>query len=68
MIKKNKFKGGQTSKSEVISKFASGGFSSKYSFFEHVCEETIIRINNNQNKIFVLILLLIRCLRHFKKM
>ena len=68
MIKKNKFKGGQTSKSEVISKFASGGFSSKYSFFEHVCEETIIRINNNQNKIFVMILLLIRCLRHFKKM
>lgn len=67
MIKKHKFKGCQTSKSEVISKFASGGFSSKYSFFEHVCEETIIRINNNQNKIFVIILFLMRCIRHFRK-
>jgi glycosyltransferase involved in cell wall biosynthesis len=67
MIKNYNFKGGQTSKHEIISKFAKGGFSSKYSFFEHVCEETLIRINNKQNKIFVLILFFLRCFRHFQK-
>ncbi len=67
MIKNNNFKGGSTSKYEVISKFAGGGFSSKYSFFEHVCEETLIRINNKQNKIKVLIIFFLRCLRHFNK-
>jgi glycosyltransferase involved in cell wall biosynthesis len=67
MIKNYNFKGGQTSKHEIISKFAKGGFSSKYSFFEHVCEETLIRINNNQNRIVVLILFFLRCLRHFQK-
>ena len=67
MIKSQKYKGGQTSKYDVISKFEGGGFSSKYSFFEHVLEETLIRINNKQNKIFVLILFFLRCLRHFSK-
>ena len=67
MIKSQKYKGGQTSKYDIISKFEGGGFSSKYSFFEHVLEETLIRINNKQNKIFVLILFFLRCLRHFSK-
>ena len=56
LIKKNKFYGVSTKKSEVISVFAPGGFSSKYSFFEHLLEETLIRINNDQNKIVVLII------------
>lgn len=67
MIKKNNFKGGATSKSEVISRFEGGGFSSKYSFFEHVSEETLIRINNKQNKIIVLMIFFLRCLKHFTK-
>ncbi len=67
MIKTNKYNGGQTSEKDVISKFASGGFSSKYSLFEHIIEETLIRINNKQNKIFVLLLFFLRCLRHFSK-
>ena len=67
LIRQNNFIGGQTSKKDVISSFEKGGFSSKYSFFEHVCEETLIRINNKQNKIFVLFLFFLRCLRHFNK-
>ena len=67
LIKKFNYKGNSTRKDEIISIFKSGGFSSKYSFFEHIIEETLIRINNGQNKIFVLIIFFLRCLRHFKK-
>ena len=67
LIKKFNYKGNSTRKDEIISIFKSGGFSSKYSFFEHITEETLIRINNGQNKIFVLIIFFLRCLKHFKK-
>ena len=57
LIRQNNFIGGQTSKKDVISSFEKGGFSSKYSFFEHVCEETLIELaSNKQSKIFVLFL------------
>ena len=67
LIKKNKFYGVSTKKSEVISVFAPGGFSSKYSFFENVVEETLIRINNNQNKLIVLLIFFLRCIKGFNK-
>ncbi len=67
MIKKHNYKGMSTNINEVISIFKSGGFSSKYSFFEHVMEETKIRYNNGQNKLFVIFLLVARCIRHWKK-
>ena len=67
MIKKNKFSGLSTKKEELISIFAPGGFSSKYSFFEHLLEEMLIRINNGQNKILVLIIFFLRCIKGFNK-
>jgi glycosyltransferase involved in cell wall biosynthesis len=67
MIKKNKFSGLSTKKEEIISIFAPGGFSSKYSFFEHLVEEMLIRINNGQNKILVLIIFFLRCIKGFNK-
>ena len=67
LIKKNKYKGMATKKSEIISIFEPGGFSSKLSFFEHVVEETLIRINNKQNKFIVLMIFFLRCFLHFKK-
>lgn len=67
IIKKNKLQGISTKKNEVISIFEPGGFSSKLSFFEHVLEETMIRINNKQNKLIVLLIFFLRCLIHFKK-
>ena len=36
-------------KNEIISKFDTGGISSKISFFERLFEEARIRLNNNQN-------------------
>ena len=67
MIKKNKFNGLSTKKEELISIFVPGGYSSKYSFFEHLLEETLIRINNGQNKILVLIIFFLRCIKGFNK-
>ena len=67
LIKTNKYKGISTKKNELISVFEPGGYSSKLSFFEHVIEETLIRINNKQNKLIVLIIFFLRCLIHFKK-
>lgn len=67
LIKKFKFKGSSTDKNEIISVFKLGGYSSKFSFFEHVVEETLIRINNGQNKVIVLIIFFLRCLKNFRK-
>lgn len=67
LIKKNGHFGISTKKNELISIFEAGGYSSKLSFFEHVSEETLIRINNGQNKIIVLIIFFLRCIYHFKK-
>jgi len=67
MLKKNKFNGLSTKKEELISIFVPGGYSSKYSFFEHLLEETLIRINNGQNKILVLIIFFLRCIKGFNK-
>ena len=67
LIKQHKYLGISTKKDELISTFEAGGYSSKLSFFEHVSEETLIRINNGQNKIIVLIIFFLRCIFHFKK-
>lgn len=67
LIIKHNFLGGPTSQNDVISIFESGGFSSKYSFFEHVIEETLIRINNKQNKIVVLTIFFLRIIKSFSK-
>ena len=67
LIKKHNYKGISTKKKELISIFEPGGYSSKLSFFEHVLEETLIRINNKQNKFIVLLIFFMRCLIHYKK-
>lgn len=52
MIKKG-YVGSVTRKNELIGNVASGGFSSKIPFFEHLIEETKIRIKNKQNLFFI---------------
>ena len=52
----NNFVGGATKKRELIGNVASGGFSSKISFFSHLIEEMRIRFNNKQN-VFLIILI-----------
>ena len=67
LISSKKFRGGFTEKSDVVGEVASGGFSSKLSFFEHLIEETKIRIDNNQNKILIIIIFINALIKNFFK-
>lgn len=49
-------RGDFTKRNELIGIFNKGGFSSKVNFFDHLIEETKIRIHNHQNLIFVAII------------
>ena len=65
MIVRHKLSGGCTKKNEVISKFDTGGISSKISFFERLFEEARIRLNNNQNIFFVFLLIIAHTINKF---
>ncbi len=67
LINSNKFFGSYTDKDEIVGEVASGGFSSKLSFFEHLIEETKIRIDNKQNKIFISIIFINALIKKFFK-
>ena len=67
LIVKNRKKGSITKKNELISTFDLGGYSSKLSLFEHMLEETNIRINNGQNKLIVLMIFILKFFKHFSK-
>ena len=62
-----KLKGAFTSKKDLIGKVAAGGYSSKLSFFDHLIEETKIRINNKQNIILILLIVINSCVKNFFK-
>ena len=67
LIKKFKMKGVATKKTEIFGKFRSGGLSSKIKFIDYLKECNKIRINNDQNIIFVYIIYIIRILKNFNK-
>ena len=54
LILKNKILGSSTNKNDLIGTVASGGYSSKVPFYEHLKEESKIRLNNGQNFILVM--------------
>lgn len=56
LILRHKIDGGFTKKSDLIGIVKSGGYSSKINFFNHIFEETKIRLNNKQNFVFVSII------------
>ena len=66
MIKKG-YIGSVTKKKDLIGNVASGGFSSKISFFEHLIEETKIRLKNKQNFIFIVIIFINAILKRMLK-
>lgn len=64
MIVKEKMVGVATKKNDLVGIFKSGtSYSSKFSYIEHLIEETKIRIDNNQNKLIVFLIYI----RHFFK-
>ncbi len=67
MIVKEKMKGISTKKKEVIGFFKSGSYSSKFTFLEHLFEETQIRLDNNQNRIIILLIFIIHFLKNLHK-
>ncbi len=68
MIIKHKLVGVGTKKKELFGVFQRGGFSSKIKFFDHLVECTRIRLDNNQNKIMVLITIIIKYLFNYKRL
>ena len=68
MIIKEKMRGISTHKNELIGIFKSGSsYSSKFTFTEHLFEETKIRKVNGQNKIMILVVFLNHFLKNIKK-
>ena len=68
MIVKEKMKGIGTKKNELFGIFRRGGFSSKVKFIDHFFEEIKIRLNNKQNRILILIIIIYKFIKHFKKL
>jgi glycosyltransferase involved in cell wall biosynthesis len=66
IIKKNLI-GASTNKNTLIGEVQKGGFSSQISFFNHLIEETKIRIDNKQNFILVLFIFLNAIIKYFLK-
>ena len=67
MIVKKKLKGISTKKEEIFGTFRRGGFSSKIKFFDHFTEEIKIRLDNNQNKLLVLLIFIYKYLKNITK-
>jgi glycosyltransferase involved in cell wall biosynthesis len=68
MIAKEKFKGVGTKKNELFGVFSRGGFSSKINSFDHMFECTKIRLYNQQNKILILITLVLKFITNLKRL
>ena len=60
-------KGIVTKKNEIIGVVQSGGFSSRYTFMEHLIEETKIRLHNRQNIIIVILVFAVHFIKNLKK-
>jgi hypothetical protein len=63
----HKLKGLATKKSEVFGIFRRGGFSSKINFLSRLFEEITIRIDNKQNKFFILLLFIHKFIKNINK-
>jgi len=63
MIVRDNLDGMATKKKEVFGEFKSGGFSSKINYVHHLRDLNQIRINNGQNKKFVLFLYIVKILK-----
>ena len=68
MIVKHKLKGVGTKKEELFGHFKRGGYSSQTKFFDHLVECTRIRLDNKQNKLMVLITVIIKFIFNHKRL
>ena len=68
MIVKHKMTGIASQRNEVFGVFRRGGFSSKVNFIDHLAELTKIRLNNGQNRILVLIIMILKYIKNFNRL
>jgi hypothetical protein len=66
MIVNKKMKGISTKGDEVVGRFREGGYSNKIDYYDHLVEQTRIRIDKGQNRLVVLILFVLRYLKNLK--
>ena len=67
MIVKKKMKGMATKKNEITGDFERGGFSSISPYKKMFFEELLIRYNNNQNIVLILLIALYKNFKNFRK-
>tara|TARA_Y100001970_G_scaffold294353_1_gene451302 strand:+ start:2320 stop:3120 length:801 start_codon:yes stop_codon:yes gene_type:complete len=68
MIIKEKMIGIATKQNEIVGNFKSGtSYSSKFTFLEHLNEETQIRLDNKQNIFVVILVFIIHFIKNIKK-
>ena len=61
------YKGMSTKENELISVFKPGGFSAQYGVYNHIWEETKIRLKNKQNFVIVYLIYFLRLIKNFNK-
>ena len=67
IIFSKKYLGRGTGKDELFGYFRPGGFSSKVKYRTHLEDLNKIRISNNQNKLFVLLIYIFKIIKNLKK-
>ena len=67
MINSNRYKISLSPIEKIIGEVASGGFSSKFSFIDHLHEETKIRLKNKQNIILIIFIYINSVLKNLNK-
>ena len=63
MIVNFNLKGISTKKNEILGEFSKGGFASKINYIEHLKDLNKIRIDNNQNMIFVYLIYIFKIIK-----
>ncbi len=66
MIVKMKMKGIATKKNDILGYFSPGGISSRIKYIDYLNENTLIRLNNRQNKVVVKIIHILRYMKRIK--
>jgi glycosyltransferase involved in cell wall biosynthesis len=67
MLVKHKMRGVVTKPTEIIGRFAPGGYSDRLSYIKHLFEETRIRLDNGQSRWLVLSILVLRYIRNIQR-
>jgi len=66
MIVKMKMNGAATNKNDILGYFSPGGLSSKIKYIDYLNENTLIRLDNGQNKLMVKIIHFLRYIKRIK--